>query len=247
MGRSVRRASVACVVMLPATVILTGCVSTQQIAARARLVSARVRASESATRVTRSNPDVTVGRLALIRARAGTAIVATLHNNSSSTLTDLPISVGIHTQAHRTLYLNDSANLDYFEAHVAAIEPDGSATWVFTTDRRVTVGRPFATVGFSQLHPSAAARLPRVDVSVRAGRSAHGSAIAEVSVANRSGIPQYGLQVYVVAMRAARDVGTGRAEVTHLGADATTTLAVPLLGATRRVRLRAIALPTIFS
>ena len=85
----------ASVATLPLAVFLTGCVSTQRIAARARLVSARDLASQSATEVAQANADVSVGRLTLIHARTGTAIVAPLRNNSSSTLTDLPISVGV--------------------------------------------------------------------------------------------------------------------------------------------------------
>ena len=82
----------------------------------------------------------------------------------------LPISVGIRT-AHRELYLNRSANLDYFETHVAVIGPRGVTDWVFTTDRRVTDGKAIATVGFPQLHPSLAGRLPLIEVSSHGTRS----------------------------------------------------------------------------
>lgn len=247
MVRSVRRASVACVATLPLAVVLTGCVSTQQIAARARLVSARVLASQGTTQVERVNSDVAVGRVVLIRTRTGTAIVVPLRNNSSSNLTDLPISVGVRTTSGESLYLNRSANLDYFESDVAAIGPGATTTWVFTTDRRVRGGRPFATVGFPQLHPSTSATLPRIDVSLRTRGSAPAGATVEVSVANRSGIPQYGLQVYAVAVRAGRTIGAGRAEIIHLGTNATTTMSVTLLGVAQGVALRLIALPTIFS
>jgi hypothetical protein len=245
--RSVRRVSAVCVATLPFAVLLTGCVSTQRIAARARLVSARELASQSTTGVVQANADVTVRRLTLIHTRTGTAVVASLRNNSSNTLTDLPISVGIHTPAKHAVYLNRSANLDYFDSHIAAIAPHGVTTWVFTTRRRVPGGRPFATVGVSQLPSSAGGRLPQIDVSVRAGRSAPGSIKVDVSVSNRSGIPQYDLQVYAVAIRGGRDVGAGRTAVTHLGTNATTTLSITLLGGTQRAALRLIALPTIFN
>ncbi len=236
--RSVRRAYSACAATLPFAVVLTGCVSTQQIAARARLVSARTLASQSAIDVGRANPDVSVGRLALIRARTGTAIVVPLRNNTSNTLTDVPISVAIRT-AHRELYLNRSANLDYFQTHVAVLGPHGATDWVFTTGRRVTGGRAVATVGFPQFHPLLAGRLPSIDVS------SHGT--DSVTVSNRSGIPQYDLQVYAVAVRGGRYVGAGRAELSHLGTHATATLSITLLGGTRQAALRLIALPTIFS
>lgn len=236
--RSVKRVSAAWVATLPLAFVLTGCVSTQQIAARARLVSARTLASQSAIEVTRSNPEVSVGRLAVIRARTGTAIVVPLRNHTSNTLTDLPISVRVRT-ARREVYVNRSTNLDYFESHVAAIGPHGSTDWVFTTGTRVPSGRALALVGIPQLHTSVAGGLPRVSVS------SHGA--VGVTVANRSGIPQYGLQVYAVAVRSGRTVGAGRAEVTHLGSHATTTLSLTLLGSDKGAALRLIALPTIFS
>lgn len=235
---SVRRTTAACVATLPLAVALTGCVSTQQIAARARLVSARVLASQSATRVGQANPNVAVDHVALIRARSGTAVVVSLRNNTSTTLTDLPISVGIRS-GNRALYLNRSSNLDYFDSHIAALGPRATTDWVFTTTRRVAGGRPVATVGFPDLHPSLTGGLPRVDVTP--------DGTAWVIVSNHSSIPQYDLQVYVVAIRAGRYVGAGIAEVPHLGTHATTSARVTFLGAAQGVALKPIAVPTIFS
>ena len=235
---SVRRTAAACVATLPLAVVITGCVSTQQIAARARLVSARELASQSTTQVRQTNPNVTVNRVALIHARTGTAVVVSLRNKTLTTFTDLPISIAIRA-GHREVYLNRSANLDYFESHVAAIGPHGATDWVFTTGRRVPGGRAVATVGFPDLHPSLAGGLPRVEVSP--------DGAAGVTVSNHSTIPQYDLQVYVVAMRAGRYVGAGTAEVPHLGTDATTSLRVTYLGVDQGVTLKLIAVPTIFS
>jgi len=234
---SVRRTTAACVATLPLAVVLAGCVSTQQIAARARLVSARELASQSTTRVGRANPNVTVDRVALIHARTGTAIVVSLRNDSSMTLTDLPISIGVRS-GRRELYLNRSANLDYFESHVAVIGPHDATDWVFTTGRRVAGGRAVATVGFPDLHASLAGAVPRVDVTP--------GGAARVTVSNHSTIPQYDLQVYVVATRAGRYVGAGIARVPHLGTHATTSVPVTFLGVAQGVTLKPTAVPTIF-
>ena len=236
---SVRRASSACAVTLPVAVMLSGCVSTQTTAARARLVNDRVLAATRPTEVVRPNPAVGVGAPVLIRSAAGTAVVIPVQNHSSSALTDLPISVGIRTRSGRTVFLNRSAGIDYFQTHVAAIPPGGLVTWVFTTSRRVTVGRPFATVGFPQLHPSLAGGLPRISASWRG--------TASVSVTNQSAIPQDDLPVYVVAVRGGRDVGAARAAVAHLGTHGRATVTVNLPGGAGRATLYVIALPTIFS
>ena len=173
--RSVRRMSAACIATLPVALVLTGCVSTQRIAARARLVSARELTSQSTTEVTQANPEVTIGRLTLIRTHTGTAIVASLRNNASSTLTDLPISVGVHTHGSHPVYLNRSANLDYFDSHVAAIAPHARHdVGLHDPWTRARPAEPFATVGISALHPAAGAHLPQIDVSTRAGRSGSG-------------------------------------------------------------------------
>jgi hypothetical protein len=219
--------------------MLSGCVSTQTTAARARLVNDRVLAATRPTEVVRSNPAVGVGAPVLIRSRAGTAVVIPVQNHSSSALTDLPISVGIRTRTGRKVFLNRSAGIDYFQSHVAAIPPRGSVTWVFTTGRPVTLGRPFATVGFPQLHPSLAGGLPRISVSWRG--------TASVSVTNQSAIPQDDLPVYVVAVRGGRDVAAARAAVARLGTHGRATVTVNLPGGAGRATLYVIALPTIFS
>jgi hypothetical protein len=231
---------------LPLAAVLTGCVSTQQIAARARLVSSRVLVSQITIQVGQANPNVTVDRVALIHTRAGTAVVVSLRNDSSATLTDLPISVGIVSGADNRVDLNRSANLDYFENHVAAVGRHSSTTWVFTTGRRVTAGRPFARVGLPDLHPPTAAALPRIDVSLRTEGSTQAGTNVDVRVSNQSGIPQYDLPVYVIAGRAGRDTAAGATELPHLGTRATTTANVTLLGAAKGAALRLIAVPTIF-
>ena len=199
--RSVRRVSAACAATLQLAVVLTGCVSTQQIAARARLVSARMLASQTAIEVTRTNPDVSVGRLTVIRARTGAAVVVPLRNDASTALTDLPISVAIRT-ARGNMYLNRSANLDYFQTHVAVIGPHDSTDWVFTTGARVASRRAIS-VRWVSAASSEAGRRPATNRSVTArhrGRDRH-EPLRD---------PQYDLQVYVLAIRSGRDVAAGK-------------------------------------
>lgn len=231
----------------PVVVLLSGCVPTQRIAARARLMDARVLASQSPTVVMRANPRVSVGPVTVIHGRSGSAMVVSLVNHSARALTDLPVSVGVRPGSRRNEYLNRATNLDYFETHVPAIAPHAGTTWVFTTRRRITGGRPFATVGISKLHSQTGARLPRIAVALRAQSSGHASAGVDLLVSNQSAIPQYDLQVYAVAVRAGREVAAGRATVGHLGTHGRTTVSMTLLGSTRGAVLRLIAVPTIFS
>jgi hypothetical protein len=249
--------SPVCAGLAPASValLLSGCVTTQQVAARARLVDARIRASQEPLRLTQRNPDVSVTRLSLVRGPAGTAVAVALRDTSARSLTDLPIAVGVMTLAGRKLYLNRAANLDYFDSHVAALAPRRVVMWVFTSARRLAVtGRPFAEVGVSQLAAPPAGALPQIEVTrertgSRSGErtgSRSGERTLRLSVANRSGIPQYGLQVDAVALRRGADVAAGRATVPHLGTHGTATLRLTLLGSLRGATVSLSALPTIF-
>lgn len=242
---SVRRASAAWAATLPVVVLCTGCVSTQAIAARARLVDARIRAGQHVTLVMRANPELTVGAPVVIHGRGGvTAIVVSLRNESARALTDLPISIGVRTRSGRNVYLNASTSADYFQSHIASIGPRASTTWVFTSGRRPPAGRVFATLGFPALRTSVAGALPRIVASPRARSGADG---VNVAVTSRSSIPQYDLQVYAVAVRGGRYVAAGQAALAHLGTNGTATLKVALIGSGLGGSLRLMVLPTIFS
>ena len=231
----------------PLAVLLTGCVSTQTVATRARLVDARIIASQRQTEVTRANPAVSVGAPVVIRDKTRAAIVLTLRNSTARTLTDLPISVGVRQRSGREQYLNNSDSLDYFESHVAVIGPRAVATWVYTNGGPLPRGRVFARVGFSQLHPTLDRPLPSVAVSLDTARTPGGGANVDITVSNDSVIPQYDLPVYAVALRDGRAVAAGRTAVAHLGTRGKTTSTLSLLGSSRYGALRLIASPTIFN
>ncbi|MGO9907903.1 MAG: hypothetical protein ACLP4R_13240 [Solirubrobacteraceae bacterium] len=246
---SVRRVSAAFVATAPVAVLLTGCVSTQTVATRARLVDARIIASQSQTEVRQANPSVSVEVPVLIHTATGDAIIVSVRNDSARQLTDLPISVGVRTSSGRTTYLNSSTTLDYFQSHIAAVGPDASTDWVFTkfTVGALPRGRVFATVGVPRLHPTLSRSLPFVAVSLRARYLATGGVILKLSVLNRSVIPQYDVPVYAVALRHGREVAAGRTAVTHLGTRGTSTSLLALLGSSHYDSLRLVASPTIFN
>jgi hypothetical protein len=245
---SVRRVSAALAATAPVAVLLTGCVSTQTVATRARLVDERILASQKVTEVTRANPAVTVRAPVVIRDHTATAIVVTVRNDSARALTDLPISVGLRTHSGRENYLNRSTDLGYFESHIASIGSRATTTWVFLTGARIPPGRVFATVGVAQLHPSLSRPLPSITVSLRATQPERDDQVTlNVSILNRSAIPQYSLPIYAVALRGDREVAAGRTTLAHIGTHATTTSTLELLGSFDYQSLRLIASPTIFN
>jgi hypothetical protein len=240
-----RATAVGCTVVA-AGIAVAGCATTQQEAVRLRLNSARIRVSEHPTMVAVAGRALRVTHVALVRGRSGSAVVVRLHNPGRSTVSDLPISVGIRKGAARQRPLNvrSSAELSYFDSHVPVIAPRRTVTWVYTTTRRVPAGaRLYATVG---ARPSV--RAPRVSTAPVVTAIAAGTATTArvpVTLQNRSSVPQYQLQVYAVARHGRRYVAAGALTVPHLGGDGKHTVQLPLLGNPGRGRLRFEALPAM--
>jgi hypothetical protein len=237
----VRSASFASLVLL--ALALAGCATTQQEAARLRLNSARLRATEVRLRVAQPNPEIKVQSVSLLAFHRGSAIVVRLRNLLTHPVSDLPISVGVVTRGHR-VYLNGARDSDYFLSHVPAVGAGGVLTWVFTTRRSLAPGmRPFATVGAASPPLVAGLRaLPRIAISPGPGSRARVGGV----VRNLSSVPQYGLQVYVVASRLGRIVGAGRATIAHLGGGATAAINIRTVGQAPHGSVTLEAAPTIF-
>jgi hypothetical protein len=228
---------------------LGGCVTTQQLNARAQLRAQRELAGGTAVRVTRPNPFVRVLSLALVRGRDTGALAVRLRNVSNRPSTDLPISVGLTSPTGHHSYLNGSADEDYFQNHVAAIGPRSDATWVFTSRHSIQAGaQPFAKVGIAGVPPSTTVRvLPRIEASaapVRAGARRRSTLPVEIS--NLSPVPQYELQVYAVATRSGRVLAAGRGAIVHLGTRSRAAIVLTLTGNPDGASVEVDALPTIF-
>jgi hypothetical protein len=223
--------------------LLAGCSTTMDEAARLQLNSARIRASQASTRVTRPSDSVRVAGLAVLADGGRSAYVVDLRNANPRPVSDLPISVGYQSADGSTTYLNDGANLTYFESHIPLIRAQGRLTWVFPATRALPRGaRPFALVGATSAPATRpTAPLPQITAAGRT-RGDH----LEVALDNRSGVPQYQLQVYAVAQRSGRDVAAGAVTVEHLGTSSSRTVELPLLGSLSRATVQVEALPTIF-
>ena len=224
---------------------LCGCVeTTQQKNARARLRAERVLASQGSVQVTRRNPNVTVGDVALLHGDSATAIAVMLRNNAATPTSDLPISVGIRTQDGHAVLLNRKPELPYFQTHVAAIAGGAQVAWVFSTPTVVaSSARPFAMVGQSALPIGVGIkRLPLVTGLVA---SARGRPLVNATLSNRSNVPQYGLAAYAYALSGNRFLAAGYAPVADLEPGSTATVAMRLIGDPRGADVHIDAPPTI--
>jgi prepilin-type processing-associated H-X9-DG protein len=241
--------------------VLTGCVTTQQENARTVLLNDRTLASETAVSVRRENPAVRVTALSVLRAqgRAGDVLIVGLFNSSPRPLTDLPISIGVVSPDGRRVYLNGGANIAYYDTHVPAVAAHSEAAWVLPgLHPPFLKGRPFAEVGVAHLPPTTTERtLPKIDASLLAvprSRQRHGQGTANgtvdalvISLHNRSGVPQYGLQVYAIAYRGGRPVGAARIAVANLDGGGRTTIPLRLIGSAAGAAIHLSAPATIFA
>lgn len=226
------------------TLALAGCATTQQEAARLRLNSSRIRATQVRLRVVQPNPAIKVQRVSLLATHGRSAIVVRLRNLLGHPVSDLPISVGVVAKGGHREYLNGATDSDYFLSHVPGIAAGGVFTWVFTTTRSLRSGtRPFAVVGVTSPPLVSGLRaLPKIAISTGTASKARVGGV----VHNMSSVPQYGLQVYFFASRLGRLVGAGRATVAHLSGGATAQIHIRAVGKAPRGSVTLEAAPTIF-
>ena len=225
-----------------AVTCLAGCVSTQQLATRARLVDARIRAGQTRLRLAATNPDVRVIAVSELESARGTVIVAELRNTSPRAQTDLPVAITVHAHGAASV-VNSAANTDYLDNHLVAIPAHGTASWIFSSRRRQRGwGHPAVRVGAPQISETSLTSLPHLRVTSQGTDRA----AVSVTVTNLSGIPQDGLPVYAVATAAGRVRAAGRTIVAHLDSSATTRVAVKLIGAMGGTTLGLTTVPTIF-
>ena len=225
--------------------LLAGCTTTMQEAARLQLNSARIRVSESGTRVTVAGRAVRVTRVSLVSGRASTAFVLVLRNTSDRSIGDLPISVGVREGRGRRIYFNAQRGLEYayFDAHLPVLAPGATLTWIYTTSHRPPSGSsPFAIVGGT---PTPSVRATRSLPVIHATAAFSTSRGVTVAVRNVSAITQYQLPVFVFARRGDRYVAAGSATVDQLGGQASTRLDLRLIGSVAHAQPEIEALPAV--
>jgi hypothetical protein len=214
--------------------VICGCATTQQTAARLQLNDARLRAASTPVRltVTASAAPVRVSSESLVT--QGTrlrAVVVSLDNTSASAVSDLPISVG-YRLGKRIVYLNAAGGLEYFDNHIPSISAHGSLSWVDAVTGTVPRGaQGFAYVGALPTAPVGHFTLPEIAVGTpRTHSSAAGVEALTLQLTNRTSIPQYQLPVYAVTTSAGRIVAAGDRSLTELAGGARVTVRIVLDG-----------------
>jgi hypothetical protein len=221
---------------------VSGCATTQDANKRASINADRTLASRKPLVLRGTDPHVQVIRTSVVAGKDGSAIVVVLRNRGEEPVNDVPIEVGRRGGEP----LNAGRNVPYFQSHAPAIAPGDEATWVYVSKEKLGSSPVYARVGTPASFAPRSDRVPELDVSDSGAESGKQGSSVVAEVANDTGIPQYGLDVYAVARKAGRYVAAGRASLTHLGVDQSAELTLRLIGDANGSQIQIYAPPTLF-
>lgn len=237
--------------LLLVALALTGCESSQEKSAKlekaAKLhesADKRARAlAQKALTITHRSTRVRVLGTAVVSGAEGDAAVVTLHNDSASTIRDLPIAIAVKDKQGATVYANNTPGLAPTLLAVRVLAPHATLSWI---DDQVQASAPPASVSAEVGEgTTAAGALPAVSVSGARLSEEAGSPTAEGTLVNRSSLNQQELVVYVVARRGGQIVGAGRAVLAEAPAGSSTHFQAFLVGKTAGAKLEVSAPPTV--
>jgi hypothetical protein len=219
--------------------VLGGCETTQQKSARLERTAHHARLAEHGLSIARPSTDVHVLGVTLVHGGEGDAVVLTLRNDSTETLTGVPIEITVRGARGGTLYQNTAPGLEAALTSLASLPAHGEATWV--DDQVQTSGTPTGVSAIVGEASAASGRVPRIEPLDVHPSEENGTMGAAGAVRNRSTVAQQHLIVYVIARRASRIVAAGRAVLPEVAAGASVPFQAFLTGSPVGARLEASA------
>ena len=205
------RALLVATSLLAAALALSACQTTQELSAQ-RAKTAKKLVAEKGLTIGKANPDVAVGRTAVLQDANGIAAVVELRNKGRGPQARLPVAISVVDAHGKALYRNDIAGLEDSLVSMALLDRGQDAFWV---NNQITAsGKPArvrAVVGVGK--GRAPARVPSLQISGVRLSSDSGSVIAKGRIANRSKVAQKRVTIFCVARRGAKIVAAGRAIV----------------------------------
>lgn len=233
----IRRLSIPLLLLL-LTAVLSGCDTTRDKSARAKIATERLKIADKQTVVKKPFADVKVERVVLVRGSRRAAVAVRLRSLSSGALSDLPIVVSAG-RGGRARALNGKARSPYFDSHVAALAPGRSAWWVLELARvprgtlSVRVGAPAREQRAGAVVPPVTVTGLRVTQTAASGskkRRRAASSTLTGSVKNETGFPQYAIPLYAVVKRRGRVVAAGSRVATKFSTNESQTFEINLIG-----------------
>jgi hypothetical protein len=225
--------------LLLLALVLTGCETTAQRSAtleRAALKKAHGAAKQTGLAIHGQSRSVEVVNSTILHSPEGTAAVVTLRNRSRRAVGDSPLLISVRAGNGSIIYSNDVSGLAHSLVSAPLIPSHGEITWIddqvqspstpASVTTRVGEGRAFE------------GSLPRIDVEGGKLVQEAGSASAEGTVINRSGVEQKELSVYAIARRSGRTVAAGRAVLPTLAAHGSDRFQIYFIGDPSGARLQ---------
>jgi hypothetical protein len=221
-----RRASLA--LAAAAALLATGCETTQEKSAEIGRKLGHATAATGTLRAGAANREVRVLRSVLVAAAGQSAVAVELSNTGSSAQVAFPVLIAVHDAHGKTVYRNDTEGIEPSLQSLALLPGHKTEWWVDNEVAGVAPTSVSVAVGASKA--AASPTTPLIETSgVSASASFPGPHVS-ATVSNRSAIAQTQLAVYGVILSGSRVVGAGRAIVAALGAHASVSVVIPVLG-----------------
>jgi hypothetical protein len=205
------RAGALLVLVAASAVALSACQTTQELSAE-RAKNAKKIVNQKGLTVTKANPDVAVGRTAVIQDANGIAAVVELRNKGKGAQAQLPVAISVEDAQGKAVYQNNVAGLEDSLVSMALLDRGQDAFWV--NNQITATGKPAkvkATVGMAK--GKLPAKVPILEISGVTLSSDSGSTTAKGKIVNKSTIAQKRVTIFCVARHGSKIVAAGRAIV----------------------------------
>ncbi len=226
-----------------AAVALTGCETTAEKSAKLEKSAKHFTLSHRGLSIARASTQAEVLSATVVRDSEGAAAAVSVRNSTSQTLRSVPIAITVKSAHGQTLFQNNTPGLETGLTQVSSLPAHGSVTWV--DDQLPSAGAPASVSARVGEAPVASGPEPRIEVEdLRLSEETSGETAG--TVRNRSNVTQQKLVVYVIARRAGRIVGAGRAVLGEVAPGASAPFQAFLVGDLKGAKLEASAPASTF-
>ena len=221
-----RRAAAALAVA--AALLATGCETTQELSARIGRSLGHQSAAAATLNLGAVNHRVRVLRSVLVRAAGQSAVAVELSNPGASAQAAFPVLIAVRDAEGKTVYRNDAGGIEPSLQHFALLPEHSTEWWV---DNEVLAAAPTSVnVAVGASAAAVPSKTPVIATSAVSASASFPGPHVSATVSNRSAIAQRQLAVYAVILHGNSVVGAGRAIVTALGAHASASVVIPVIG-----------------
>jgi hypothetical protein len=214
------RASLVIGLAVAAGLTLAACESTQSKSARLEKEGKTVLLNQKGLSIGKASSAVKVGATTVLSSNDRTGVVVELHNNSQSTLINVPILIDVKGKNGKSVFKNNTPGLDPSLTSAPVIGPGQTFDWV---NDQVLATAPAKSVdvqvGEAKDELPGGGGLPELEVSKpELSVDPVSGVVASGKVTNKSNLDQTRLVIYGVAKKGSKIVAAGRSVIQILKA-----------------------------